>query len=436
LITVLKDTITREKIQGHKLETVQLLDKRTDGKLSPWGILKWQSRWLADSYKVLDQEYDFCDSPYGSKFTRISTCCNYLEYGRAKDGSGMILTDAIFCQLPLCPICGKRRSKKYGNQVRKMIKHIDSQEEKYKYIALCLTMKNVPWDELSQGIDHIIEAFSDRFRQRKEFKKIAKGWARALEITTNWRDETFHVHLHVIVCVDKDYIDKRKNYLDHWDFVRLWKDCLGMGRQLENEKTQEQLDREKEAGLDMYDPWVYVQRIYKGDMGRKKKLARNFAHTSDPTTYARAVAEITKYTCKVSDYIVPWNNKADLMDFEADWGIKIKSRREAVNLTAKVLRYLDHGLHKRQRIGFGGIFWKVRRELKLADIEKDNLIELDGEEEKKDIDKSLRFVYKYSAHYGNYILHHIYRIVESVQQDIPLELYGDLVNKYMRRGAG
>ena len=490
---MINNIVIKEKKQGHEQTLVILRDQRDNEPQNPWAFLKAKSRKLADAYDVLTkryradveqgvlgyyseedgmhypetiwvEDYKYAETGvkkpgqpkakktskplagnrtdedlkryYEAKQHKVFNCCTGLEFGIADKTEDMRLTKAYFCQQPLCPICAKRRSEKYANQLVKMIRAMEAQGS-YSYIALTLTMKNVPLADLWGANKRILKAFSDKLRQRVAFKNISKGWVRSLEVTVNWKEQTAHPHLHVIVAVDPAYIRKKADYLEHWDWVRLWKDCLGMGKLLESEKTQEQLNEERE--MEMYDPWVYVQKVFKGDIRRVRKTEMSFAHRNRLTDYRHVISEITKYTCKVTDYIVPWHNKKARKKFEEKLGRKLESKKEADQLTADMVHYLDDGLSNVQRVGFGGMFAVLRKALKLTDKgdKDDSLLTLDSDEEESNERKTLRFYFKYSGHYGEYILERMYLYKSKYNKvELSIDSYEDIVAKYMLRGAG
>ena len=162
--------------------------------------------------------------------------------------------------------------------------------------------------------------------------QVVKGWYRGLEITHNVdflskSYDTYHPHLHVILCVQPSYFNSR-NYMSQQAWTDLWKRCL-------------QVD---------YTPVVDVRKI---------------KNVQD----SKAVAEVSKYPVKESDIIV-----------YDDW-----------DLTVSAVDALDRALANRRLIAYGGIFRDAKKTLKLEDEENGNLVNIDDESVSPDADFVLEY---------------------------------------------
>lgn len=84
------------------------------------------------------------------------------------------------------------------------------QEENKEFIFLTLTAPNVPAEELEDEIKDYNHSFK-KLMERKEIKKIVKGYARKLEITYNEERDDYHPHFHVLIAVNKVILHKQLN---------------------------------------------------------------------------------------------------------------------------------------------------------------------------------------------------------------------------------
>lgn len=190
-----------------KYNTLQ--DQKANGKPQPWRPKKVRGLVLSDSYKRLG---------FTKKADRVRMCSNLLEFGVDGD-ENKTLINANFCRDRLCPLCSWRRSIKVYGQVKTVIDQVDSN---LKPLFLTLTIKNCTADELENTIDHFMKSFK-RFTNDRKFKRICKGFFRALEITYNNEKKTFHPHIHMVIYVDQSYFDKAlDNYMHTSDWAKLW----------------------------------------------------------------------------------------------------------------------------------------------------------------------------------------------------------------------
>lgn len=221
-----------------------LSDVSRSGRKRPWAIYKLQNTYLAYAYDDIDI----------NKSHRLRDCATWLEFVRGDDG--LKLHNANFCRVRLCPICAWRRSLKTYSQVSAVV---DAMHDKYSFIFLTLTLQNCRPDDLSDTITHLINSFN-LFIKYKSVKQAFKGVFRALEITHNIENNTYHPHLHCLVAVNNSYFSSRY-YLSQDNITKLWQKSLHVG----------------------YTPVVHVERIYgKG---------------------AKAIAEVAKYSTKSSEVI-------------------------------------------------------------------------------------------------------------------------------------
>lgn len=289
-----------------------LADKSATGKTRPWAIHKASAVKIAEAYTSVDY----------SKAERMFECADYLAFHRRESG-GMVLHDARFCRVRLCPVCQWRRALKTYAQMRKVLEVAKS--DGYQFLMLTLTMRNCEGSELSESLDRLMLAFN-RFSKYKEVKQAVKGWYRGCEVTHNNNPDspsydTFHPHLHVILAVNKSYF-KSRYYLKRDRLLELWQRAL----QVDYEVTQ----------LD-------VRKCYGG---------------------VKAVSEAVKYTVKSEDIIN-----------EDNW-----------QMTVDTLAVLDTALANRRFIGLGGVLKDIHKKLNLSDIDDDaDLIHTDDDTDTEEV---------------------------------------------------
>lgn len=191
-------------------------------------------------------------------FESILECGSYLDLYFDDTLEKKKLNKANFCKNRFCPMCAWRQSKKDALKISVMMEHM-KKELNLDFIFLTLTAPNVKAENLNEEIKKYNKSFK-KLSERKEFKKISRGYVRKLEITYNEERNDYHPHFHVIVVVNKSYF-KSRDYLSKKKFLKLWQECM-------NDDSISQVD---------------VRRI---DMNDKK-----------------SVLEIAKYGAKDSEYM-------------------------------------------------------------------------------------------------------------------------------------
>lgn len=334
------------KTYGTMQENV-LEDRKNGKKPANWRKHKKNSLLLGESYRRLTDV---------NKAFRVTTCGSYLEFKRHNDGT-LKLHDANFCKVRLCPMCAWRRSIKVYGQTSKIMDYLEESKE-YRYIFVTLTVKNVSGEELSSELDKLFAAYK-KMTERREFKRVSKGWFRCLEVTHNWETNEYHPHIHVIITVNKSYFSSQ-NYLSHDAWMALWRSC---------------------AGLD-YDPWVDVRTV-KPDPDS----------SGEEIKHKKAVSEVAKYTVKASDFIV-----------EVPAGATEKVKQYLHSQMDEVVDVLDKALAGRRLVAYGGLMREVHKKLNLDEPTEGDLINTDNDEQ---IRPDLGYVierYEWHIGYGNYVL--------------------------------
>lgn len=262
---------------------------------------------------------------FHKKANRIWWCAHEWVFAVNPNTGEEKLHDVNFCRERLCPMCALRRSKKIFRQVSDVMDVIEKDTPQLVPIFLTLTLKNCTGKELSETLDMIFQGWY-RMTKHRKIKRIIPGWFRALEVTYNKKNKSFHPHIHAILLVDKAYFTS-KDYMQTSDWVQMWRRSL-------------RLD---------YDPVCDIRKV-KGDR-------------------FNAVAEVAKYTVKDNEYITADEEMTDKLV-----GIlnkALKSRR----------LFSFGGLMKETSKKLG---------IKDSDVGDGDLINIDGQELRSDVDYIVR----------------------------------------------
>ena len=295
-------------------------DKNQVGKTRPWKNRKNQSLATSAAFSKL---------PHG-EYQKIShsihSCGSYLKFQSCPSDHLKKLKQANFCDKRDCVMCQWRRSLVMSHQLRQLgHAHL----EKYKTDVPCLLTLTVPNCTAKVFESHLVLMFESfkRFMNHRPIKKAVRSWFRALEVTYNKEKDTYHPHFHVLFMLPKNYFyASRSLYIPHSRWLDMWRESTGLPEIM-------QVDIRK------WKP--------------KGKLPQN--------SMSSLAAEAGKYMVKPSSYLEPLPSG----EYVAD---------------PNVLKTLHDALKKRRLIGFGGLFKQLRKELKQADIEQKNLVNIDEEE--------------------------------------------------------
>ena len=303
-----------------KVAQETLKDRSSTGRERPWRTHKRTSRAIAASLWRIYQEHPKKNAWAKKRSDRIQQCSNYLQFGDyANTETGEVtrrLVAAQFCRDRLCPMCAWRKSLVMFSQISQIMDWV-SEREKVIPVFLTLTVKNCAGDDLEQTVDLLLKSWSRMMTSRGRRKPwmVSRGWFRALEITYNKSENTWHPHLHAIVLVEPDYFTDEGKYIDHDAWIAEWRWALGAD----------------------YDPSVDVRTV-KGDR-------------------SKAVAEVAKYTVKPGEWL----------DLDDAGGTDCR-----VALLAQVLK-------GRRLTALGGLMKTAKAALKLEDVESADLVLTDAE---------------------------------------------------------
>ena len=229
---------------------------------------------------------------------------------------------------------------------------------KYQYLLLTLTIRNMQADKLADSLDIMFRAYNN-LTKLKAIKLAVKGMFRSLEVTHNKKRGDYHPHFHVILAVGETYGQKGSEYITHSDFVKMWRNCLGVD----------------------YDPNVDIRSI----------------KSDNKLNYNKAVAELTKYTVKSKDIIYQPSNR-DIHHF----GLA-KAQVLADQRTDSAIDTLDKSLHGRRLVAYGGVLKDAHRALRLDDAIDGDLLHTDGESQ---VNEDLAYIlvrYIWNRQYLDYV---------------------------------
>lgn len=231
----------------------------------PWQEKKAKTEVLANVYERLSKTNDlglWVCKEYEKKSKRTRFCACWLSF--AVTETKLVLKNACFCQLRLCPMCIARKSLKTFAQVSQIMDEVQRLHPTYQPVFLTLTIKNIDKYWLEHAIDHMTQSWY-RLTKNRRFKDQVQGWVRTLEITYNHKTGQYHPHLHAILLMDKPYFSKdNARYMSTADWVQIW-------------RTSARLD---------YDPICDIRAIKNNRKDRVK-----------------SVAEVAKYAVKDADFL-------------------------------------------------------------------------------------------------------------------------------------
>lgn len=307
-----------------------LEDKTATGKKRDWRGKKVRSSLVAAHYEGLEKR---TGAPYyGKKAEKVCNCAECLVFRRDIETGRLRLSNAYFCKVRLCSMCAWRRSLKIASH-NKLIVEEANRQYKPSWIFLTLTVKNVDGDDLKQTITDMMQGFRKLF-QYKKVKTGVLGFFRALEITKNHEENTYHPHFHVLIPVKRSYFTG-KGYIKQAEWTSLWKRAM-------------KLD---------YTPIVHVQRV-KGKKGIDAEAIEQ--EVRKEMEEQKAILEISKYPVKDTDII---------------------RGNEVTEENLDTVYYLDGALSARRLIGYGGILKEIHKELNLTDAEDGDLIRIEEDDD-------------------------------------------------------
>lgn len=182
---------------------------------------------------------------------RFETCSSFMLHATNAEMSASKVVISNRCGNRFCPVCIYNMSKKDAIKLSIIMEAIREIEDK-EFLFLTLTAPNCTGEELSGEINKFNKSFKRLF-ERGNVLKIAKGYARKLEVTTDQEKyvteelyklkksyydrrslnigdpnptyDTYHPHLHILVTVDKSYFDSR-GFISKAEWLSMWRECM------------------------------------------------------------------------------------------------------------------------------------------------------------------------------------------------------------------
>lgn len=328
--------------------TGEAVEQLQDEKFS-WRTKKRETLVLADTYTAgkLDKYAD-----------RARSCSTWLEYLSNADQSKKELHHFNACKLRLCPLCAARKARIMANRLTKIIAKVKADHPGTQLIFLTLTIENVTGDKLREALDELTRAWS-KLTRRRAVARAVKGWFRAIEITRNRTQDTYHPHVHAILVVEDGYFLRANGlYITQARWVEMWQQSLQVA----------------------YTPIVGIQSTYA--KGKKGKPSRKAAAA------AAAVAEAAKYATKDVEYI-----GAAIPQAEA----------------ARVAKTYTAALHKKRLTALGGWMLDASQQLALNMEDAGDLVhDADGTGELTEATAEL--LLSYGWHFG--VMDHVLQDVQ------------------------
>lgn len=183
---------------------------------------------------------------------RFDTCSSWMLYKTNAAMSVRGLHKSNRCGNRFCPIDTWGTAKKDAIKLSIILEAIRDREGK-EFLFLTLTAPNCTGEELRSEIDRFNKAVNKLFK-RRNVAKIAKGYARKLEVTTDQEKyvteelykrkkayydrrslnvgdpnptyNTYHPHLHILVAVDKSYFTGNRDAISKAEWLSMWKECM------------------------------------------------------------------------------------------------------------------------------------------------------------------------------------------------------------------
>ena len=291
-------------------DTTEIL-KDQEGKLDPIEGMtshKKENLQLADAAEL---------AGYEQEGKRLRSCGLTPVTATHKRTGETGLVALFHCRVRLCPVCEWGRARANYARLSAAISWVDEHHPGLVPVFLTLTVKNTKPDDLRSSLTHMLKSFT-RLLKHRDIARCVRGYWRAVEVTRNAREGTYHPHIHALVMMAPGYASKGGAYISHSDWISHWKQALDVS----------------------YSPIVRIQRV--GRAGDAEAAAEH-----------KAVLEVCKYTVKGSDILT---------------GTKA--------LQARVFGQLRPALAGVQLVGAGGVIREALRALKM-----DKLDELESPED-------------------------------------------------------
>ena len=208
-----------------------LQDYSYTGKERPWTLHKKENLRLVELYKrAKEKDINLITD---SRLFDLEHCGDTLTFLQNAEGKKKLKT-ANFCRMRLCPMCQWRRSLKMFGQVQKITDKILEYDKNTRFIFGTFTIKNCVAEDLETCINILNNKFlylvsrNKTFAPAKKLKQNLLGYLKAVEVTYNSKDKTYHPHLHVIFAVKSTFFKNSSNYMTKKEWIELWQKALNV----------------------------------------------------------------------------------------------------------------------------------------------------------------------------------------------------------------
>ena len=196
--------------------TGEIVEPLRDDKFD-WRQKKKDTLRLADVYGAAQD---------GKRADKAAWCSTWLEYLATGDLSKRQLYHMNACHQRLCPLCGARRAHQMAARLRKVLEAVEAIHPGVEFIFLTLTVQNVPGDKLRDTLTLLTGAWS-KLTRRRSVDRAIKGWFRAIEITRNRSQDTYHPHIHAVLAVEPNYFTRSNGlYITQQRWREMWQESL------------------------------------------------------------------------------------------------------------------------------------------------------------------------------------------------------------------
>lgn len=349
------------------MDSPNLIDIK-NGKKVDWQGLKRQANQLAVIYGKIADELDSQNKfeqakKYRKRSENVAQCNSSLLFGYENNKIDKKLVYCNNCRDRGCPLCNHKKSRVHAFQLNKILKKAQVEYDDLGFIFCTFTIRNIENDPdvLHETISLLNRAFGKMTRYARVIGKngknidpadrIIKGSIKNLEVTYNEKADTLHPHIHAIFVVDKKlYFGKKyNNYIDHDEWVSLWRRALGVD----------------------YNPSVHVEKLHSNSKGMDD--------------LSSAILEISKYETKPSAVLIG--------------GIDLDK-------AIKVVFSMMEGLKNTRSFSFAGILKEIKNEIfgdrDLNDVSDEEMLNVDGQSE-LDLNNCQFVQYRWSSMDQNYV---------------------------------
>lgn len=291
--------------------------------------------------KITGEVFDTPEArKYFLKHLRMSECSLRLGYKVSVDNA-IKLFNAHFCRDRLCPICMWRLSRRVAWETHQIVEQYTNENPNMVPIMIGLTVRNPKMGELSNMLDVMCHGKSGAWQLLQKWfgRRGLTDYIRTLEVTYNYKEQTWHPHLHALFFVPKEYFFKEnKNYISQVALAEYW---------------------QRVCNLD-YKPIVDIRRVYDKN---KPKERINLDSDIKAMDLSGAIFETAKYCVKPLQLFSNTKNAYEDVETEES-SVKI-----SISKLKEIVRELSEALHGRRLRALGGELKKIAKRLKLDDDE-------------------------------------------------------------------